>query len=112
MKLTNEELKNLKVINNFVLVQYKRDLDENSFIKIVKMNNSSMLRTVFLGTVIKHPTFYYMNDNHTSKVYLTALEDNKTEIAYDPKSIQIEIYDDDDNRYHIIRAEDIFYFVE
>lgn len=96
------------VMNNYALVEFiDDDIEKNKLIQIVKQNNSTKLRSIYVGRIIDRPEFIYNDASQTTKVSLDDLVKGESIIAYNPMSIQYGVKHED-KEYHIIRAEDIY----
>ena len=101
---------NLIDSNNYMLVEFLDDDVQkmSKFIRIIKQNNSTKYRSIYVGRVVKHPDICYSGE---LQFPLDSLIDNKTIIAYNPMSIKVDS-EWEEKHYHIIRVEDIYCILE
>ena len=100
--------KKLHVMNNYALVEFiDDDIEKSKTIIIVKQNNSTKLRSQYVGKVLDRPDTIKGNLAGTYELNLSNIEKGKTIVAYDPRSIELES-NWEGKRYHVIRAEDIY----
>lgn len=108
------KISTIHVMNNYALVKFiDDDIQKNPIIVIAKRNNSTKLRSNYVGLIIDRPDEVYGNADQSVIIPLNNLIKNETIVSYDPRSIQVEITDEDtDEIYHLIRSEDIFCILE
>lgn len=100
--------KRLHVMNNYALIEFiDDDIEKSKSILIIKQNNSSKLRSKYVGRVLDRPDEIRGNADGSYMLSLKNIEKGKSIVAYDPRSIQLESKWDG-KKYHVIRAEDIY----
>lgn len=103
----------IRTMNNYCIVEYLDDdvTKLSQKIVIIKQNNSTKLRSIYVGRMIQHPDFMYGNADKTVEFSLESIKDNETIVAYNPMSINTEV-EWEDKKYHLIRVEDIHCVLE
>jgi len=100
------DVSKIKVLNNYMLVRFIQDgIEKEGPIKIVKLNNSTKLRSQSVGEVINCPDSI-LSESKGITISLKDLQKEGTVVAYNPMSVQMEIKEDGEV-YQIIRSEDV-----
>ena len=100
------------VMNNYALVEFiDDDLQKSKTIVVVKQNNSTKFRSIYVGKILDRPDFVYSDKTLKNKFPLDDLVKGETIIAYNPMSIQFKI-EHEGKEYHVIRIEDVYGIVD